>query len=83
MRGGSTPSLQATLSTTRARPGASNLPMPRGRKLRLDLGDRVEIRCARCGYDAIVTSPPRRCPICGGDGWRLAKPVNALPTLST
>ena len=62
--------------------GASTLQMPRGWQRRLELADRVEIRCASCGYGAIVTSPPRRCPMCGGDGWRLAKSANALPTLS-
>jgi len=82
MRGASTPSLQPTVSTTGARAGASTLQMSRGWQLRLEQGDRVEIQCARCGYGAVVASPPRRCSMCGGDGWRLAKRVNALPTLS-
>ena len=82
MEAGSTPSLQATVSTTRARAGASTLQRSRGWQLRLEQGDRVEIQCARCGYGAIVASPPRRCPMCGGDSWRLAKRVHALPGLT-
>jgi rubrerythrin len=82
MKRKSTPSLEAMVSTIHARAGASNLQTSRGWQLRLEQGDRVEIQCARCGYGAIVTSPPLRCPMCGGKGWRLATRINALPTLS-
>jgi rubrerythrin len=81
MRAASTPSLQATASTTHARAGASTLQMSLAWQLRLEQGDRVEIQCARCGYGAVVASPPRRCPMCGGDGWRLAKRARPLPRL--
>jgi len=30
---------------------------------------RVEVRCAACGYGAVVTRLPKRCPMCGGAGW--------------
>ena len=80
MKGGSAPSLPATVGTIRARPGASALQMSPAWRLRLEQGGRVEIRCASCGYGAIVASPPRRCPMCGGDGWRFAKRVDAHPT---
>jgi len=54
----------------------------RSSRLPLEQDDRVEIECARCGYGAVVTSPPRRCPMCGGAAWRPAKRVHALGTLS-
>lgn len=82
MLGESAQSLRATGSTVHTRRGASPLQTSRSWQLRLEQDDRVEIRCARCGYGAVVTSPPRRCPMCGGKGWRLAKRVNALPMLS-
>lgn len=72
MKAGSTPSSQ------RARAGAPALQRSRGWQLRLQQGDRVEIQCASCGYGAVVASPPRRCPMCGGDSWRLAKRAHAL-----
>jgi rubrerythrin len=76
-----TASLHAAVST-RAPAGASALQTSRSWQLRFDQGGRVEIQCARCGYGAVVTSPPRRCPMCGGDGWRVARRVSAFPTLS-
>jgi hypothetical protein len=82
MRGESTLSLQATVSTTHPPAGAPTLQASRGSQLRLEQGDRVEIRCADCGYGAVVSSPPRRCPMCGGKGWQLPKRIHALPTLS-
>lgn len=82
MVGESTASRRATLDTLDARSGASTMEPLRLVRPRLEQDDRVEIRCTRCGYGAVVTSPPRRCPMCGGDGWRLAKRVNALPMLS-
>jgi rubrerythrin len=63
----STESLEATGSTIHARLGQDA---------------RIELQCDRCGYGAVVTSPPRRCPMCGGEGWRLAKRLYSLPTLS-
>lgn len=82
MPGESTASLQTTGSTVHARAGASPLEASPVWQLRLERDDRVEIRCAACGYGAVVTSPPRRCPMCGGEGWRLAKRLSALPRLS-
>lgn len=73
-------SLQATGSTIHARAGASSLQTSRLWQLWLEQDDRIEIQCAGCGYGAVVTSLPRRCPMCGGDGWRLAKHLSALPT---
>jgi rubrerythrin len=81
MVGQGTASLQATVRT-HARAGASTLQPSGLWQLRLEQGNRVEIQCAHCGYGAVVTSPPRRCPMCGGDGWRLARRVHALPALS-
>lgn len=78
----STPSLQATESIDHAWAGASPLQTSRSPQLRLEQEDRIEIQCAGCGYGAVVTFPPRRCPMCGGEGWRLAKRVHALRTLS-
>lgn len=82
MLGESAHSLLATGSTIHARAGASPLQTSRSSQLRLEQDDRIEIQCARCGYGAVVTSPPQRCPMCGGEGWRLAKRVHALRTLS-
>ena len=82
MPGGSTPSLRTTGRTSHARAGASPLQTSRLWQLRLEQDNRVELRCDSCGYGAVVTSPPRRCPMCGGEGWRVAKRINALPALS-
>ena len=30
---------------------------------------RVEISCNGCGYGAVVTHLPARCPMCGGTVW--------------
>jgi rubrerythrin len=27
----------------------------------------VELRCTGCGYGAVASAPPLRCPMCGGD----------------
>jgi len=32
--------------------------------------DRIEIRCAACGYGGVVSHIPDRCPMCGGLTWR-------------
>jgi rubrerythrin len=80
MVGQGTASLQAT-ARTHARAGASRQTSGLW-QLRLEQGNRVEIQCAHCGYGAVVTSPPRRCPMCGGDGWRFARRLHALPALS-
>lgn len=55
-------------------------PSPRSRPLALKLralarrqrhaDGRAEIRCARCGYGAVVTRLPERCPMCGSTSWR-------------
>ena len=82
LRESSTPSLHAPGSAIDAQAGASPLQTSPLWQLRLEQDDRVEIRCARCGYGAVVTSPPRRCPMCGGEGWRIAKRLSALPRLS-
>ena len=34
------------------------------------VGDRAEIRCAGCGYGAVVARLPERCPMCGSTSWR-------------
>ena len=31
---------------------------------------RAEIRCAGCGYGAVVAQLPERCPMCGSTSWR-------------
>jgi rubrerythrin len=31
---------------------------------------RAEIRCAGCGYGAVVVRLPERCPMCGSTSWR-------------
>jgi hypothetical protein len=31
---------------------------------------RAEIRCAGCGYGAVVARLPERCPMCGSTSWR-------------
>lgn len=31
---------------------------------------RAEIRCAGCGYGAVVARLPERCPMCGSANWR-------------
>jgi hypothetical protein len=33
------------------------------------VGRRSEIRCAGCGYDAVVARLPVRCPMCRSTGW--------------
>ncbi|MGZ4463283.1 MAG: hypothetical protein ACXVZP_10620 [Gaiellaceae bacterium] len=30
---------------------------------------RQEIRCCACGYGAVATRPPSRCPMCGSGDW--------------
>ena len=30
---------------------------------------RIEILCIACGFGAVVSIPPRRCPMCGGSDW--------------
>lgn len=30
---------------------------------------RVEIRCSGCGFGAVVSVPPARCPMCGNSDW--------------
>jgi primosomal protein N' len=30
----------------------------------------AEIRCAACGYGAVVARLPERCPMCGSASWR-------------
>jgi ribosomal protein S27AE len=41
---------------------------------------RAEIRCAGCGYGAIVAHLPERCPMCGSTSWEAEgwKPYAAL-----
>ena len=34
------------------------------------VGGRAEIRCAGCGYGAVVARLPERCPMCGSTSWR-------------
>jgi hypothetical protein len=36
----------------------------------------VELVCVSCGFGAIVASPPARCPMCGGGGWRVRQRVD-------
>lgn len=33
------------------------------------VGHRAEIRCAGCGYGAVVVRLPERCPMCRSTGW--------------
>jgi hypothetical protein len=30
---------------------------------------RIEILCSSCGFGAVVTVPPARCPMCGSNCW--------------
>jgi hypothetical protein len=30
---------------------------------------RIEILCSSCGFGAVVTVPPARCPMCGSSSW--------------
>ena len=34
-----------------------------------DVNRRMEIRCAGCGYGAVVSHLPARCPMCGRATW--------------
>ena len=34
-----------------------------------DVGRRMEIRCEGCGYGAVVSRLPARCPMCGRATW--------------
>jgi rubrerythrin len=47
---------------------------PRSKPLALErlalVDDRTEIRCAGCGYGAVVARLPERCPMCGSTSWR-------------
>lgn len=49
-------------------PLAPELVAPAARQQ--DVGSRVEIRCAGCGYGAVVARLPERCPMCGSTNWR-------------
>jgi hypothetical protein len=33
---------------------------------------RMDLRCASCGYGAIASRMPARCPMCGGSDWDFA-----------
>jgi len=33
---------------------------------------RLELRCAGCGFGAIVVRAPDRCPMCGAEEWLVA-----------
>ena len=35
-------------------------------------GTRLELRCAGCGFGAIVVRAPDRCPMCGASEWLVA-----------
>lgn len=34
-----------------------------------DVDRRLEIRCGSCGYGAVVSQLPARCPMCGRAAW--------------
>jgi rubrerythrin len=36
---------------------------------RAPAGTRQDIRCRDCGFGAVVTRAPDRCPMCGGSVW--------------
>ena len=36
---------------------------------------RTEVRCAECGYGAVVVRPPARCPMCGERRWLVSARV--------
>lgn len=57
------------LAGTRRRPGRPRVAADRS----------TDHRCATCGYGVAQSSPPPRCPMCGGDGstW-VATPVIGL-----
>jgi hypothetical protein len=40
-----------------------------------DVSGRMELRCTGCGYGAVVSHVPARCPMCGGATWIEAAPV--------
>ncbi len=54
------------LTTTMSKPVADPT-RPRKRTLV------VELRCSICGYGAVVSSAPERCPMCGGSAWEPAR----------
>lgn len=33
---------------------------------------RLEFQCAGCGYGAVPSTAPQRCPMCGGERWDMA-----------
>jgi hypothetical protein len=42
---------------------------------RRDQGEaaRIEILCLACGFGAVVSVPPLRCPMCGSSDWGQAR----------
>jgi rubrerythrin len=36
---------------------------------------RIEVVCTDCAFGAVVTTPPTRCPMCGGSTWRERRPI--------
>jgi rubrerythrin len=39
---------------------------------------RDEIRCESCGYGAVVSRRPQRCPMCGDQSWIVVGPDAAV-----
>lgn len=42
---------------------------------------RAEIRCAGCGYGAVVARLPERCPMCGSTRWQGVSAASELVAL--
>lgn len=36
---------------------------------------RREFVCSHCGYGAVASIAPKRCPMCGGSAWELAQHI--------
>jgi hypothetical protein len=51
-----------------SKPLALDLRAPATRQRHAD--GRAEIRCAGCGYGAVLRELPERCPMCGSTSWR-------------
>lgn len=56
------------MSTTAEPLGSTDAWNPRVSRP-LDGAKRREVRCAACGYGAVVIRLPRACPMCGGSDW--------------
>jgi hypothetical protein len=54
-------------------------PQSRSRARPVDHRRRIEVICTDCGFGAVVTTAPKRCPMCGGSTWRAASDRRTRP----